>query len=307
MNMARAAGWLCVWLALVQAGAAQGAEPAQAERVQRYLERHEAAAASLQSLEQRVNDEHERMVKARGQTKADEDRLMGLMLQVHELDKRQIEQLRLEMVNILGDQAPSGFKPESQLNVWSVLPHPGRASLDGLTYEDAAGNGSVVVAPITLFDDWLQSPRLASKPRPQAIAELLENRDLYMNTGQYWPWSTVASRLPVRTPAGAEQASALLMDDSSPLYYMPPSHIVVVVIDRDRLYIASRQIAAKLPGAEKCAKRHYELAHRDRFKEAQAGYRDCYTQLVRGRPEFAQATREAQAFIDRLRPPDAGR
>jgi len=304
MSKLRLMQWLVVWSAAALMAAAQGGEPTQAERMQRYREMQQAAATSLKRIEQKVHDEHERMLKASGDA-ADDDRIMSLMFQVHELDKRQIEGLRLEMVGILGDRAPAGFKPESRLNLESVLPYPDAPAMDGLIYEDAAKNGSVVVVPISLLDEWLRGPRWAGKARQQAIAELLDAGDVYLHTGGHLPWGTVAARLPVRPPTGAEQAGALLMDDSQPIYYLPPSRIVVAVIDRDRFYVAKRKLQVELPGSGACAKRHHDLVRLERIEAAKSGYRACYTQLVRNRPEFAQAVREAQALIDRLRPPEA--
>lgn len=298
--------WWCAASALLAfASLAQAqADATQAERVQRYRDIQKTAGESLQRVELAMYKEYERMLAIPGQTAAAEDLLFHAMLRTHELDMRRVELLRAEMIGILGDKPPEGFEAESRLNAWSVLPQIGMPALDGLAYKDATKKGSVIVVPVTLFESWLQGPRWAGKPRPQAMAQALDSPDLYLNTGEYTPWATAAARLPVRIPAGAEQAGALLMDSGQPIYYLPPSHIVVAVIDRDRVYIANQEIQTRLPGADKCAKRHWDFVHRQLVKEADAGYRACYTQVTRNRPEFAQAAQEAQALIDRLRPPE---
>ncbi|HLO95868.1 MAG TPA: hypothetical protein VK195_16300 [Burkholderiaceae bacterium] len=305
MKGLRAAAWASAWLAAVHLAAAQGIEPTQAERVQRYRDMKQAATVSLMRIEQKVYEEHDRLLKASG--KADDpDQLVSLMIQVQALDQRQIERLRLEMVSILGEPALPGFRPEPQLNVYSLLPHPNSPTLDGLVYEDAAKNGTVTVVPLAMLNDWLLSPRWASKPREQAMAELIDDRVLSVDIGPYSRWGTVSARLPVRTPEGAQHAAALLLDDYSPIHYLPPSGIEVVIIDRDRLYVARQKVRTQLPSARKCLERYNALVRQERVAEANASYRACYTELIRHRPEFLQATREAQALIDRLRPSEAG-
>lgn len=306
MKGLRAAAWVSAWLAAIHLAAAQGTEPTQAERVQRYREMKRAATVSLVRIEQKVHEEHDRLLRASGEAEG-LDQLFSLLNQVRKLDQRQIERQRLEMVSILGEPGPPGFRSESQLNVSSLLPYPGMPTLDGLVYEDAAKNGSVTVVPLAMLDDWLLSPRWANKPREQAIAELIDDRALSLDIGPYSRWGTVSARLAVRTPTGAQHAAALLMDDYSPIHYLPPSGIEVVIIDRDRLYVARRKIRAQLPIARKCLERHDALVRQERVEEAKSGYRTCYTELVRNRPEVLQATREAQALIDRLRPSEAGR
>lgn len=306
MKGLRVAAWVSAWLAAAHLAAAQGTEPTQAERVQRYRDMQRTATASLMRVEQKVHEEHDRLLKASGEAE-DLDQLFSLMSQVRALDQRQIERLRLEMVSILGEPALPGFRPEPQLNVYSLLPHPNSPTLDGLVYTDAAKNGSVTVVPLAMLDDWLLSPRWANKPREQAMAELIDGRVLSLGTGPYSPWGTVSAQLPVRTPAGAQHSAALLMDDYSPIHYIPPSGLEVVIIDRDRLYVARQKIRTQLPSARKCLERHNALVRQERVEEAKASYRACYTELVRNRPEFLQATREAQALIDRLRPSEAGR
>lgn len=306
MNALRAAAWVSAWLASAHLAAAQSTEPTQAERVQRYRDMQRKASASLMRIEQKVHDEHDRLLKASGEAE-DLDQLFSLMSQVQALDQRQIERLRLEMVSILGEPALPGFRPEPQLNVYSLLPHPHSPTLDGLVYEDAAKNGSVTVVPLAMLDDWLLRPQWAKKPREQAIAELIDDRALSLDIGLYSPLGLVSARLPVRTPAGAQHAAALLMDADSPIHYLPPSGIEVLIIDRDRLYVARQKIQAQLPSARKCLERYNSLVRQERVEEAKASYRACYTELVRNRPEFLQATREAQALIDRLRPSEAAR
>lgn len=296
--------WWLGGLALL-AFAAHAGDERSWEQVKRYFEKHRAFTAEVERIAAGLNAEWERQQALPDKTAAVDDADMAARWALREKEVARLEDLRQELIGILGDQAPAGFEPTSRLNFSDLLPAIRLPAFDGLLYQTAGKDATAVVVPRGLLEWDGKGP---GRPRRWLDARV---DDPIVHLGTSESAGLVAARLPVTVPAGANHARAWLLDTFDQGTDLGLTHVLVVRVDGDRGYYGSRLLQSTLPAPPACAKPYKRAVQRCEFHQcseaAEARFLACTNKALKGRPELRQATQEAQAFLESLSPTAATR
>lgn len=243
-------------------------------------------------------------------------------------EERARADLASQLAGVIGPVAVPGFSGPGKLALGSLFPSDiGAEQLDGLTFA-AADNGALLVTTVPLAEKWLRA-RKSSWPEgvaaPQSLDAALKLPDFY--TLAISPDAAVYgfAELPVARPEGAQIVLALLdLRAQDVTGAALPNEIIVAAVRGGRLYVANMPAKAKIAQLPACAQvwRDYEA----KSKAAEAAYkasngkdeklferssqlqeegskafRACFAERAKGEAFFAEATRQAQEMVDRMK------
>jgi len=224
-------------------------------------------------------------------------------------------QLRL----LVGSEPPRGFSGPATMSPETLLyGDVGAGALDGFSYRATDGAGRVVVTTEGLLRRWLKRAN-ADYPDakiPTDPKQALQSDNFYTRAIEIYYPVMIIELLPIRTPATAKDALALLMEVREDKSSQTPTDISVTLQKGDRVYIAVVQAKTRLAPDPDCARARTVLEEKtegvplndqkaiddaDRLAAAaKAGFQACWTQQVQQQSLSPALTNEAQQIADGL-------
>lgn len=299
--MTRLAGLLAVILTLGGVAAAAAQTPPLTQAEQGYLSARDAAIAAI---------------KARIDAKASD-------VDISATDDKALADLETRLRAIVGPVSVAGFG-DAKINLETLQQELGFGYLDGLVVRSPDSTSSIVVTTEALFAAWLRGHKDFWKgtPMPQTIAAAVRAEAFYTQGLSTDAAMVSYGELPVKKPAGASFAFAILgartQDQSPPA----PDQIFVTVVKGGRVFVANAPLKLAMKPPASCA------ALRASFKKRADALRATYQsggmkdekltsradaleqegdekqRLCVGEKmsadQRAQATRQTDAFIDTM-------
>jgi hypothetical protein len=223
---------------------------------------------------------------------------------------------------IIGPLDLDGFPREGTINLQTLVQELGFGSLDGLAYDSQDKNTRIVVTTDELLAKWL--PGAVQAQGPLDIDGALKSEAFYTQSIDDDDAAiTKFAEVPVRPPAGARFAFAMLVLRLQDYYAGVPDEIIVSVMRGHKLFIVSRRHAFTLDHIPICddISRDYQArvdqasaAHRASRsgdaalssepskleEEGDIAYRRCFGEHAKEQSAFASVISQTQAIIDSL-------
>lgn len=239
--MTRLAGLLAVILTLGGVAAAAAQTPPLTQAEQGYLSARDAAIAAI---------------KARIDAKASD-------ADISAADDKALADLETRLRAIVGPVSVTGFG-DAKINLETLQQELGFGYLDGLVVRSPDSTSSVVVTTEALFAAWLRGHKDFWKgtPMPQTIAAAVRAEAFYTQGLSTDAAMVSYGELPVKKPAGASFAFAILgarTQDQSP---EAPDQIFVTVVKAGRVFVATVPLAVAIKPDPSCAALRASFAKR---------------------------------------------
>lgn len=217
------------------------------------------------------------------------------------LDDGCLSTLARQLAAALHTALPEGFDNTPALNLETLRAHFYRVPPPiGLMYRATMGDGAVFMTHELLLSAWLNRPRRQIPERMDRIDTAFDSGVFYATVFSDYIPVRVITRLPIQPPAELT-AAALLITESETAVMSPSIRLVAALIKADLVVVGSTRLETKLPLTPACyTPQVRRLLAKSKHDDAQRLLRACYTQALTGTPRLERATREAQAFVDRL-------
>jgi hypothetical protein len=190
----------------------------------------------------------------------------------------------------------------------------GAGTLDGILFRN--GHDIVLVTTEGLLRHWLEENSKAYH-FPTDPAAALRSDDFYTPAIGADAAVSIFAPLPIRAPAGASAAVALLGEQTQALPVWPPNRIAVSLVKSGWIYIALVEPTLKLQPIAACDAALKELTAKAsaaftagdsqtaiRLEAEGAGaFQKCWAERARKEGALAAPTRQAQAFAHALASP----
>jgi hypothetical protein len=221
-------------------------------------------------------------------------------------------QLRL----LIGSEPPHGFSGPATMSPEKLLyGDVGAGALDGFSYRATDGAGSVVVTTEGLLRRWLKRANPDAKI-PTDPKQALQSDNFYTRAIEIYYPVIIIEPLPIRTPATAKDAFALLMEVREDKSSQTPTNISVALRKGERAYVAVVQAKTRLAPNPDCARARAALEEKtegvplndpkaiddaDKLAAAaEAGFQTCWMQQIQQQSLLPALTNEAQQIADNL-------
>ena len=232
------------------------------------------------------------------------------------------------MRSIVGPVAIEGFPAEGKISLDSLFQGDlGFGLIDGLVYASADGRTQIVVTTEPLLAHWLVEHKDWWGPKienvPQQAQAALKSEAFYTQALVTDSAFSKYAELPVRKPAGAAFAYAMLIARTQSLGPRTPDELLVAVIASGRVFVVSAPAGARIAPIAACrqiwkdaeqqaiekqnayiraqSKDENLTRQSDRLEEeGDAAFRRCFAARAPADPSFAALARQAQGFVDRL-------
>jgi hypothetical protein len=252
---------------------------------------------------------------------------------IGEEDLENHQRARDELVRLLrpivGPVAVKGFLPQGRTNLDSLFKgDEGFGLLDGLLFSSADDKTHLTVTTEALLDHWLKEHKDWWEPPvanvPQDVTAALKSEAFYNQAIMTDAAIMKYAELPVKRPAQASFAFAMLVARSQDVAPRAPDELIVSVVGGGRVLVVSAPASAKMNPIPACqeirraaerktAKAREAAASQpndDKLseqvtrlqEEGDAAFRGCYAQRAKSQAAYAALARRAQALVDLLSP-----
>jgi hypothetical protein len=229
---------------------------------------------------------------------------------------------------VVGTVSIKGFATMGKANISSLSPdYMGFGILDGLRYPAPRDKGFLIATTEALLRHWLVEHKdwwgEKTANVPQQIDAALQWDQFYTQALQTDAAISRYADLPVRKPAGAKFAQAMLVARSQVLDPRAPDELLVTLTIGGRVLVVSKPAAVKVKPMPVCdkiwkdAQREAIAAQeayiasdlkdkgsadrRDKMDEDGASaFHRCFAQRAGGQDFFAPLVRQAQTLIDEM-------
>ena len=176
----------------------------------------------------------------------------------------------------------------------------GMDALDGIRLwaegSGGADGSSMVLTTAGLLRRWLQRNE-PNHPQWQAnLDAAFRSGDLNTEMIDAEAWREAFAILPIDKPAGLDAAFAVLGESGNGSLIWPPQMISFYVRKGDRIFLADLALATRFAPLEACGDPNKPTWSEENL----ARYNNCWKQRGDKEPAFADAVRQAQAFVDAL-------
>jgi hypothetical protein len=220
---------------------------------------------------------------------------------------------------LVGSQPPNGFSGPATVSPGKLLYGDiGAGALDGFSYRATDGAGSVLVTTEGLLRRWLKRTNsdYADSKTPTDPKQALQTDNFYTRAIEIYYPVMIVEPLPIRTPATAKNAFAVLMEVREDKSSQTPTNISVMLQKGERVYVAIVQAKTKLTPHSDCARARAALEEKTEgvplndqkaiddanrlTAAAEAGFQACWTQQIQQQGLLPALTKEAQQIADDL-------
>jgi len=236
------------------------------------------------------------------------------------LHESALADLEKQLKQIIGPSKPAvpGIAVGPKINIEALLRGDlGFGMLDGLVYRSEDDKTRVVVTTEGLFKTWMRDHRKGwyGREMPQDPAKALADESFYTQAVNSDATLAKYAELPIRKPAAASAASAMLGGWSQDDGPWEPDELVLSVLQGGKLTVVRVQASTKLGPFPACqavwdaAERKSNEAFQKKSKVPDGGkireggaaaFRRCFAEHAPKDKGFADLVRQAQAIVDGL-------
>jgi hypothetical protein len=239
-------------------------------------------------------------------------------------DRSALNNLQKQLTGLIGPVELQGFSPKAKINLETLQNQQmGFGLLDALIYSSSDKKTQAIVTTQALLKAWIKDHQNWSNTEaiPQDLETALKSEIFYTQATSSDVAVAQYAEIPVSAPTKDGFAYAMLdirRQDYSP---GPPDEIIVTVLHRDRVFILSQPVEAKIqkiPACDTLWKQYAQRASRalkaystskdekllnDSNKleeEGDVAFRRCFGERFKEQASFEAVRKQAQTLIQRL-------
>lgn len=216
-----------------------------------------------------------------------------------------LQELAGVLRGLVGPVTIAGLPADGQSNVDTLFRGDiGFGHLDGLGFASEGDKTQAVVTTTTLLKHWLAEHR--EDGMPQEVGAAFRSDRFYYYAIQDAAFAKYAE-LPIKKPATASVAVAVLGVRGNGGLKAPPHEIDVVVVQGEKVYFLATSDAVKTAEIQACEKVWKQMMAKKASQDAMAredqamdAYTKCFAREAPGQSWFAAAVKKAQSQLELL-------